>query len=86
MCVECVYVVFVVRSVPPHFSIPPESVEVLPGGAANLTCVAVGSPTPVVTWHLGSVQLDNSDVIISVFTALTSVPVHVQHINYYHRI
>ena len=52
----------VVRSVPPHFSIPPDSVEVLPGGAANLTCVAVGSPMPVVRWRFGSVDIDNNNV------------------------
>jgi len=51
-----------VRSVPPRFSIPPDSVEVLPGGSANLTCVAVGSPTPVVHWRLGSRDIDNSYV------------------------
>ena len=57
-----------VRSVPPHFSIPPESVEVLPGGAANLTCVAVGSPMPVVRWRLGTVEIDDSHVIICLFS------------------
>ena len=46
-----------VRRVPPHFSIPPESAEVMPGGAVNLTCVAVGSPMPYVKWRLGAVEL-----------------------------
>ena len=46
-----------VRRVPPHFSIPPENVEVMPGGAVNLTCVAVGSPMPLVKWRLGAVEL-----------------------------
>lgn len=47
------------RRVPPHFSIQPESVEVMPGGDANLTCVAVGSPMPQVKWRLGAVDLTN---------------------------
>jgi hypothetical protein len=42
-----------VRRVPPHFSIPPDNVEVMPGGDVNLTCVAVGSPMPVVRWRMG---------------------------------
>lgn len=46
-----------VRRVPPHFSIPPDSVEVMPGGAVNLTCVAIGSPMPLVKWRLGSLEL-----------------------------
>jgi Immunoglobulin domain len=46
-----------VRRVPPHFSSPPDNVEVMPGGAVNLTCVAVGSPMPTVRWRLGSVDL-----------------------------
>jgi len=54
-----------VRSIPPHFSIPPESVEVLPGGAANLTCVAVGSPVPVVSWRLGTQDIDTEYVYTS---------------------
>src|SRR6218665_1346410 len=46
--------VYVVRRILPHFSIPPESVEVMPGGSANLSCVAVGSPMPYVKWTVGS--------------------------------
>lgn len=42
---------------PPHFSIPPESAEVMPGGAVNLTCVAIGSPMPTIRWRLGAVEL-----------------------------
>lgn len=52
-----------VRRVPPHFSIPPESVEVMPGGAVNITCVAVGSPMPFVKWRLGAVELTPEDNI-----------------------
>ena len=47
----------VVRRVPPHFSMAPDSVEVLPGGSVNLTCVAVGSPMPTIRWRLGAVDL-----------------------------
>jgi len=43
--------------VPPHFSIPPEPAEVMPGGAVNLTCVAVGTPMPKVKWRLGAIVL-----------------------------
>ena len=50
-------VVRVVRRVPPHFSMAPDSVEVLPGGSVNLTCVAVGSPMPSIRWRLGAVEL-----------------------------
>lgn len=42
---------------PPHFSILPESSEVVEGGAVNLTCVAVGSPMPYVRWRRGSVDV-----------------------------
>ncbi len=51
------------RRVPPHFSIPPDSVEVMPGGAVNITCVAVGSPMPYVKWRLGAVELTPEDNI-----------------------
>ena len=51
------------RRVPPHFSIPPESVEVMPGGDVNVTCVAVGSPMPYVKWRLGAVELTPEDTI-----------------------
>ncbi|XP_078264455.1 protein tyrosine phosphatase receptor type Fa isoform X5 [Rhinoraja longicauda] len=46
-----------VRRVPPRFSIPPTSHEVMPGGSVNLTCVAVGSPMPYVKWVAGAVEL-----------------------------
>jgi len=49
--------VSVVRRVPPHFSVAPDSVEVLPGGSVNLTCVAVGSPMPNIRWRLGAIEL-----------------------------
>lgn len=52
-----------VRRVPPHFSIPPESAEVMPGGAVNLTCVAIGSPMPSVRWRLAAVDLTPEDNI-----------------------
>lgn len=45
------------RRVPPRFSIPPSSHEVMPGGSVNLTCVAVGSPMPYVKWVAGAVEL-----------------------------
>jgi len=54
-------VLVVVRRVPPHFSIPPENAEVLPGGAVNLTCVAIGSPMPFVRWRLGALELTPED-------------------------
>lgn len=46
---------------PPRFSIPPTSHEVMPGGSVNLTCVAVGSPMPFVKWVSGEVQLSQED-------------------------
>lgn len=54
--VTLLLVVAVIRTAP-HFSFPPENVEVMPGGSANLTCVAVGSPMPYVRWRQGSVEL-----------------------------
>lgn len=33
----------------------------MPGGSANLTCVAVGSPTPYVKWMMGSVELTREE-------------------------
>ena len=54
---------FSVRRVPPHFSIPPDNTEVMPGGAVNITCVAVGSPMPYVKWRLGAVELTPEDNI-----------------------
>ncbi|XP_032884714.1 receptor-type tyrosine-protein phosphatase F isoform X6 [Amblyraja radiata] len=50
-----------VRRVPPRFSIPPTSHEVMPGGSVNLTCVAVGSPMPFVKWVAGAVELTPED-------------------------
>jgi len=50
-----------VRKVPPHFSVLPENVEVMPGGAVNLTCVAVGSPMPSVRWRLGALAMTPED-------------------------
>ncbi|XP_063076289.1 roundabout homolog 2-like isoform X2 [Engraulis encrasicolus] len=44
------------RRVPPRFSVPPTNHQVMPGGSVNLTCVAVGTPTPYVKWVLGSVE------------------------------
>jgi netrin-G3 ligand len=52
-----------VRRVPPHFSIPPENVEVMPGDDVNITCSAVGSPMPYVKWRLGDVELTPEDDI-----------------------
>uniref|UniRef100_A0A4W3GW66 Receptor-type tyrosine-protein phosphatase F n=1 Tax=Callorhinchus milii TaxID=7868 RepID=A0A4W3GW66_CALMI len=46
-----------VRRVPPRFSIPPTSHEVMPGGSVNLTCVAVGSPMPYLKWVSGAIEL-----------------------------
>ena len=48
---------------PPHFSIPPDNVEVMPGGSVNITCVAVGSPMPFVKWRLGAKELTPDDNI-----------------------
>lgn len=50
-----------VRRVPPRFSIPPTSQEIMPGGSVNLTCVAVGSPMPYVKWMLNSEDLTPED-------------------------
>ncbi|XP_057189266.1 receptor-type tyrosine-protein phosphatase S isoform X4 [Triplophysa rosa] len=46
-----------VRRVPPRFTIPPTSHEIMPGGSVNITCVAVGSPMPYVKWMLNSEDL-----------------------------
>ena len=35
----------------------------MPGGDANITCVAVGSPMPFVKWRLGAVELTEEDDI-----------------------
>ena len=51
----CGLLLFLVRRVPPQFSIPPEAYyEVMSGSDLNLTCVAVGSPMPYVKWRKGS--------------------------------
>lgn len=61
---SCLVVFLVsVRRVAPHFSIPPENVEVTIGGSANLTCVAVGSPMPYVKWKLGSKEITAEEEI-----------------------
>ena len=50
------------RVVPPYFSIPPEkSYEVMPGSNMNITCVAVGSPMPYVSWKRGMTDLNTAD-------------------------
>ena len=50
------------RVVPPYFSIPPEKqYEVMPGSSLNVTCVAVGSPMPFVTWKRGMTELTSAD-------------------------
>lgn len=56
-----VAIVPTVRRVPPRFSIPPSNCEVMPAGSVNLTCVAVGSPMPVVKWMNGEVELNQED-------------------------
>uniref|UniRef100_A0A9J8CHQ2 protein-tyrosine-phosphatase n=1 Tax=Cyprinus carpio carpio TaxID=630221 RepID=A0A9J8CHQ2_CYPCA len=50
-----------VRRVPPRFTIPPVSHEIMPGGSVNITCVAVGSPMPYVKWMLNSEDLTPED-------------------------
>ncbi|RWS19227.1 tyrosine-protein phosphatase Lar-like protein, partial [Leptotrombidium deliense] len=48
------------RVVPPYFSIPPEPMyEIMPGSNINLTCVAVGSPMPYVTWKRGHTEVSS---------------------------
>uniref|UniRef100_A0A8C1PDJ6 protein-tyrosine-phosphatase n=1 Tax=Cyprinus carpio TaxID=7962 RepID=A0A8C1PDJ6_CYPCA len=49
------------RRVPPRFTIPPVSHEIMPGGSVNITCVAVGSPMPYVKWMLNSEDLTPED-------------------------
>lgn len=55
------FVIVPVVRVAPHFSIPPENVEVMPGGSVNLTCVAVGSPMPHVRWRVGATEMTPED-------------------------
>ncbi|XP_067309046.1 receptor-type tyrosine-protein phosphatase S isoform X3 [Pseudorasbora parva] len=50
-----------IRRVPPRFTIPPTSHEIMPGGSVNITCVAVGSPMPYVKWMLNSEDLTPED-------------------------
>jgi len=50
-----------VRRAPPSFSVLPQSTEVAPGGAVNITCAAVGSPMPYVRWRIGAVDLTPED-------------------------
>lgn len=50
------------RRVPPHFSVLPEPVEVVPGSSVNLTCVAVGSPMPHVRWRQGPKDLAPQEI------------------------
>jgi len=66
------YAVAVIRQAP-HFSFPPENVEVMPGGAANLTCIAVGSPMPYVRWRRGSVELTPPESIGRSVLVLTDI-------------
>ena len=42
------------RRRPPHISVFPDDVTVMPGTAVNLTCEALGHPTPNVSWRLRS--------------------------------
>jgi len=66
------YVIAVIRRAP-HFSFPPENMEVMPGGSANLTCVAVGSPMPYVRWRQGSVELTPPESIGRSVLVLTDI-------------
>ena len=43
--------------VPPRFSELPENVDVTYGGSVNLTCVAIGTPPPYVSWRRGELEL-----------------------------
>nr|XP_018903286.1 PREDICTED: tyrosine-protein phosphatase Lar isoform X3 [Bemisia tabaci] len=50
------------RKVPPHFTIPPPPVvQVTLGDSINLTCVAAGSPLPLVKWRRGPAEDLSSD-------------------------
>lgn len=55
------FCLFLVRRVPPRFSIPPTDNEIMPGGSVNITCVAVGSPMPYVKWMMGAEDLTPED-------------------------
>ncbi|XP_072021945.1 receptor-type tyrosine-protein phosphatase F-like isoform X2 [Amphiura filiformis] len=52
------------RRVPPRFTIEPSNMEVVPGGSVNLTCVAVGSPMPMVKWTHGGMDLNTGELPI----------------------
>ena len=67
------YVAVAVIRRAPHFSFPPENVEVMPGGSVNLTCVAVGSPMPYVRWRLGSQELTPPELIGRSVLVLTNI-------------
>jgi len=45
----------------------------MPGGSANVTCVAVGSPMPYVRWRLGSVELTPPETIGRSVLVLTNI-------------
>jgi len=66
------YVIAVIRRAP-HFSFPPENVEVMPCGSANLTCVAVDSPMPYVRWCPCSVELTPPESIGHNVLVLTDI-------------
>jgi len=66
------YVIAVIRRAP-HFSFPPENVEVMPCGSANLTCVAVDSLMPYVRWCQGSVELTSPESIGHNVLVLTDI-------------
>lgn len=52
------------RVVPPYFSIPPEPMyELMPGSSINLTCVAVGSPMPTVSWRKDHQEISSPDSV-----------------------
>ncbi|XP_040926318.1 protein tyrosine phosphatase receptor type Fa isoform X3 [Betta splendens] len=70
-----------VRRVPPRFSIPPTSHEVMPGGSVNLTCVAVGAPMPYVKWISGEVELTRKEEMPVGRTTLELTKIH-QSANY----
>lgn len=50
-----------VRRFPPRLSFLPEDQNVMPGSDVNLTCVAVGSPMPLVKWEQGAYDLTDED-------------------------
>uniref|UniRef100_A0A1I8J799 protein-tyrosine-phosphatase n=1 Tax=Macrostomum lignano TaxID=282301 RepID=A0A1I8J799_9PLAT len=63
-----------VRTISPHFSSRPSNVEVTPGSSANITCIAVGSPMPVVRWFDShGVDLDEKSIIGKNVLRLTDI-------------